>query len=77
MTVRSASHLQGVDGDGAAPPAVQVADSIYRGGAAKQHQPAEQVLLGDGEQDLEQTGLCRHTHGSNHKTLGGAICLVH
>ncbi len=55
----AASHLQGVDGDGAAPPAVQVTNCVHCCCAAEQHQPAEQVLLGHREQDLDHTGLCR------------------
>lgn len=53
VTIRFSSYLQGVDGDGAAPPAVQVADGVDRRCAAKQHQPAEQLLLGHREQDVE------------------------
>jgi len=58
---RSSSYLQCMDGDGAAPPAVQVADGVHRRRAAEQHQPAEQLLLGHGEQDLEESGVWGQT----------------
>lgn len=58
-----AQYLQGVDGDGAAPPAVQVTHCINCCCAAKQHHPAEEILLGNGEQDLEHTGAWRRAEG--------------
>ena len=53
----------GVDGDGTAPPAVQVTNCVHRGCAAEQHQPAEQVLLRHREQDLKHSRVCGEKRG--------------
>lgn len=68
---RWCSYLQGMHGDGAAPPAVQVTHGVHSRRAAEQHQPGEQVLLGNGEEELEDTGLWRQTGDKRTRGQGG------
>lgn len=49
--------LQGVDGDGAAAPVVEVAEGVHGASAAEHHQPVEQLLLGHGEEEQRQAAL--------------------
>lgn len=56
-------YLQGVNGDGAAAPAVEVTQGVHGAGTAKHHQLVEQLLLRHGEQHLGQAG-CWNTQRS-------------
>lgn len=57
------THLQRMDGDGAAPPGVQMTDCIHCCRTAKQHEFVEQLLLWYGEPHLEHAFLCGRADG--------------
>lgn len=47
-----------MDGDGAAVPGVEMTEGVRRPSTAKHHQPIEQLLLGDSEEEQGQAAVC-------------------